>query len=77
MANQMTIDAILREWKSKERRMGCVSATRWFCARANSFHPKRIARYTKDGAIYEHIVATDGSIVIDLAPYADRPTSEE
>ncbi len=69
----MTVDEAILEWKSKKRRMGCVSATDWFCKRIKSFYPKRLTRYTQDGIIYQHVVATDDIIVIDLSPYADKP----
>jgi hypothetical protein len=53
--------------------MGCVSATKWFCDRTQGFHPERITRYTKEGEIYQHVIATNGIIRIDIAPYADKP----
>ena len=53
--------------------MGCVSATLWLCKRVPSFKPLRLSRYTKLGNYYEHVVAFDGDIIIDLAPYADKP----
>ena len=52
--------------------MGCVAATNFFCKRVSGFYPERITRYTPTGEIFEHVVATNGSIRIDLAPYADR-----
>ncbi len=70
----MSIDEAIIEWKQKNRRMGCVNATNWFCKRVSGFYPKRITRYTKDGYIFQHVVATDGMIVIDIAPYSDKPT---
>ncbi len=68
------IDLAIREWKTKKRRMGCVAASRWFCKRVPGFHPVRLVRYTAKGEKFEHVVATDGKIRIDLAPYADDPT---
>ena len=56
--------------------MGCVSATNFFCKRVKGFKPKRIRRYTNSGEIFEHVVATDGMIIVDLAPYADKPRDE-
>ena len=53
--------------------MGCVAATNWFCKRVAGFYPERLTRYTSQGEIFQHVVATDGVIRIDLAPYADRP----
>lgn len=72
----MSIDAAVAVWRSKQRRMGCVSATDWFCKRVPGFSPKRLTRYTPDGEVFEHVVATDGWIVVDLAPYADRPRED-
>lgn len=69
----MSIEKILKEWKSKVRRMGCVAATDWFCKRAPLFYPERLLRYTKNGERFEHVVATDGFIRIDLAPHSDKP----
>lgn len=70
----MTIEEAISEWKSKKRRMGCVSATDWFCKRVPSFEPIRLTRYTQGGEIFEHVVVTDGTIQIDIAPYNDRPS---
>ena len=53
--------------------MGCVSATNWFCNRVSGFTPKRLTRYTENGEIFEHVVATDGMVIIDFAPYSDKP----
>ena len=69
----MQIDQALKEWYSKDRRMGCVSATNWFCKRVQSFKPKRLTRYTKEGNLFEHVVCFNGLIIIDIAPYADKP----
>lgn len=69
----MNIDECLAEWQSKKRRMGCVSATEWFCKRVEGFYPERLNRYTKDGEVFQHEVATNGIIRIDLAPYSDAP----
>lgn len=63
----------IAEWESSKRKMGCVAATQFLVSRVPGFSAKRITRYTKDGDLYQHVVATDGVIVIDLAPYADRP----
>lgn len=75
LTNGMTLDQALAEWKSKRRRMGCVSATDFLCKRVPGFRPIRLTRYLESGELYEHVVATDGLIIIDLAPYADRPSS--
>jgi hypothetical protein len=69
----MTIDKALKEWKSKRRTMGCVAATEWFCKRVSGFYPERLKRYTVVGEMYQHVIATDGFVRIDLAPYADKP----
>lgn len=55
--------------------MGCVAATKWFCRRQKSFYPLRLTRYTKKGEIFQHVVATNGKIIIDLAPNCDIPKS--
>lgn len=70
------IDEAIKEWKSKKRRMGCVSASEWFCKRVDGFYLERITRYTKDGFPFDHVVVTDGLIRIDLAPYSDKPKDE-
>lgn len=69
----MSIEEAITEWESKNRRMGCVAATNWFCKNVKSFTPLRTTRYTKNGEIFQHVVATDGKIIIDLAPYSDKP----
>lgn len=68
-----TLDQTLTEWYSKKRRMGCVSATAWLCKRVKGFYPLRLTRYTLEGELYQHVVAYNGIVIIDLAPYADRP----
>jgi hypothetical protein len=73
----MTIDEAIQEWQSKNRRMGCVAATDWFCKRVKDFYPDRLPRYTSEGHYFEHVVATNGFIRIDLSPYADRPREEK
>ena len=70
------IDKALHEWRSKKRRMDCVAATDWFCARVPGFTPLRITRYTKEGDTFQHVVATDGLVVIDISPYADKPADD-
>ncbi len=69
----MSIEEALQEWASKKRRMGCVAATDWFCRRVPTFRPIRLTRYTTEGEIFQHVVATDGTIHIDISPYNDRP----
>ena len=70
----MTITDAVKEWKTKQRRMGCVSATNWFCHRVTGFAPERLTRFTEQGEVFQHVVATDGIIRIDLAPSFDSPT---
>jgi len=72
----MKIDEAIKEWQSKKRRMGCVSATKFFCSRVEGFRPLRLHRYTEEGDYFGHVVATDGNIIIDLAPYADKPRDD-
>lgn len=69
----MTIDDAVKEWTSKKRRMGCVSATEWFIKRVHGFKSERLDRWTENGEVYQHEVATNGIIRIDLAPYSDGP----
>ena len=71
-----TIDNTIKKWESKRRRMGCVDATNFFCKRNPNFYPERLTRYTKEGEIFEHVIATDGKIRIDFAPYMDKPDDE-
>lgn len=73
----MTIDEALKEWQSKKRHMGCVNATDWFCKRVKGFYPERLPRYTKEGDYFEHVIATNGFIRIDLSPYADKAREEK
>ncbi len=70
----MTITKAIQQWKTKRRRMGCVAATEWFCNRVEGFKPERLTRFTRTGDVFQHVIATDGTIRIDLAPYADRPS---
>ena len=69
----MSIDETIEEWQSKNRRMGCVAASDWFCSRVSGFKPLRLDRLTEGGELFQHVVATNGKIIIDLAPYADHP----
>ena len=69
----MNIDAAIKEWKSKKRRMGCVAASKWFCKKVNGFRIERLQRYTESGDYFEHVVATDGVIRVDLTPCRDKP----
>ena len=69
----MNIDDAVAEWKGKKRRMGCVSASNWFCKRVPGFYPIRFKYLMLDGRYMEHVIASDGVISIDLAPYANIP----
>ncbi len=71
----MTLDEAVNEWSAKKRRMGCVSAAGWLCRRVKGFELERLTRYTAEGDIFQHVIATNGIIHVDLAPYADRPSS--
>lgn len=68
---ERTIDTAIAEWSSKNRRMGCVSASQWFCHRVEGFYPVRL-----DRGDWEHVVATNGQVVIDLVPHLDSPEEE-
>ena len=70
----MTLDECLTLWTSKKRHMGCVKATQFLCQRVPGFSPKRINRWTASGDLFQHVVATNGTIDVDLAPYADKPS---
>ena len=72
----MTISEAVTEWRSKARRMGCVSAADWFCSRVAGFHPLRVHRYTEEGRYFGHVVATDDVIVVDLTPHLDAPPDD-
>jgi hypothetical protein len=71
----MSIEEVIKEWKSKKRRMGCVKAADFFCSRVSTFFPLRLTRFNSNGELYQHVVATDGNIIIDIAPYTDRSKS--
>lgn len=67
-ANHMTIDAALALWSKLHRKpTGCVAATYWFCMRVPSFKPLHLQRYTKNGDIFQHVVAYNGIVIVDLA----------
>jgi len=71
----VNISQAIREWQNKKRRMGCVSAAQWFCKRVKGFAPKRLVRFNKKGEQFQHVVATDGLIIIDLTPHLDQAKS--
>ena len=69
----MNIDSALKEWQSKKRSMGCVSATNWFCKRVGGFSPRRKIYFTHLGDEYQHVVASNDLIEIDLMPHRNVP----
>ena len=69
----MTLDQALREWTSKNRRMGCVAATHWLTSRVPGWRAERLIFFTPEGERYDHVVASNGFVRVDLAPYACRP----
>lgn len=69
----MNIDEAIKEWKSKKRRRGCVSASKWLCKQVPGFYTESLDRYTPDGEYFRHVVASDGFIRIDLTPHKDVP----
>lgn len=69
------IDAAVAEWRSQPRRMGCVTAARWFCNRVAGFYPVALTRTAPDGTRYQHTVAFNGVVVIDLQPLNDAPAA--
>lgn len=70
---EMGLDECAREWGAKRRHMGCVAATNFVCSRVPGFRPVRLQRWLEDGTYWEHEVATNGEIVIDLVPHCDAP----
>ena len=56
--------------------MGCVSGAEWFCKRVPGFHCLRLGREEND-VIWEHVIATNGEILVDLTPHWDAPDPEE
>jgi hypothetical protein len=75
--DHLNLDEAIKEWESKHRIMGCVSATEWLCKRLGfPWKPERLTRWTSEGEIFQHTVATDGLIRIDLSPYNDRPKND-
>ena len=68
----MTKEDALTEWKSKKRRMGCVAATDWFCARVDGYVPKRLKRPDWDHVVAVNLLTCD---IVDLTPHLDRGRS--
>ena len=66
----------LEGWGSRRRSMGCVSAAEWFCKRVPSFHTLRLGRL-ENGVDWEHVIATNGEVLVDLTPHWDIPDPEE
>ena len=71
MAAQMTISEAVDEWCSRKRRMGCVSASEWFCKRVKGFKPLLVERWTEDGDSFGHVICDNGQIRVDLTPHLD------
>lgn len=72
-----SLDDTIEEWESKTRSMGCVAATNWFCSKHKTFKPLRKRFYypggtDSNGKFWEHVVATDGKIEIDMSPYNNQ-----
>ncbi len=72
----MSLDECIKEWRSKNRRMGCVSAADFVCKRVPGFQPERLTRYTSEGDVFQHVGDTDGFVRVDLAPYSDKPRDD-
>ena len=68
----LTIKEVMKEWKSKNRRMCCVSASNWLCKRLKGYYPLRLTRTLENGDIYQHVISTNGIKIIDLAKYTDK-----
>jgi hypothetical protein len=56
--------------------MGCVSAAEWLCKRVPGFHTLRLERLENE-VYWEHVIATDGEVSVDLTPHWDLPDPEE
>lgn len=68
-----TLDAALAEWKSQDRtKIGCVQAANWFCTRVAGFKPIRFTRAAGNTS-WEHVLITDGVVLIDPSPWNDTP----
>ena len=74
----MTLNQALRKWQSNKlyRKYGCRQATKWLCKRVKGFRPLTLRRYLpngndKNGNFWEHTVATNDLILIDLVPHCD------
>ncbi len=48
-------------------------STDWLCKRVEGFRPERLSRWLENGDYFEHVLATNGLVRIDLSPYADVP----
>ena len=70
---KLLINRTINEWNSKNRKMGCVAATNWFCRRVPSFTPLRIEGYTRSGDVFQHVVASNGKVIVDLVPELNSP----
>jgi hypothetical protein len=69
----LTLDDALKEWRSKDRsNVGCVQAANWFCRRVKGMKPVRLTR-AAGNVVWEHVVVTDGLVMIDPSPWNDAP----
>ena len=67
----MTVEECLAEWMSKKRSMGCVMAAEFICSRVPGFYPVRLNRDRQDGIHWQHVVASNDEVVVDLSPAMD------
>jgi len=56
--------------------MGCVSAAKFVCDRVPGFVPLRLSRWNETGLYWEHVVASNGSVIFDLTPHCDMPSED-
>jgi len=75
-ATARVIALALEEWGTRRRSMGCVSGAEWFCKRVPDFHPVRLGRLEND-VEWEHVIATNGEVTVDLTPHWDIPDPDE
>ena len=73
--DKLTLDEALVEWKGEDRsKMGCATAANWFCRRVKGLKPIRFSR-SSGNTYWEHVVVTDGMVLIDPSPWNDCPES--
>lgn len=66
----------IREFQTKKQKMGCRSATQWFIRRVPGFRPRRLEKTDEEGNTFQHVVATNGEIDIDLVPHLFSPSTK-